>query len=455
MTFFIENITSILCIFLISTQQINDLHFEYFKFENSKIIIEKDSAKNESNHGERATESVMSSTNSRFNHSAYSTTLISCGHFANWKAPNNSYSVLSPETYKKLLSTRSSITNTLNQIKLGLKKKNIINIVQEKKLGKNGNSYHYQKSVKKLDIADNIYVSFEQKPELSPLYFNPNKSNCDYLELTLYDSATNFMVRRTVNHEFIDSIKRDFYYRKSNICSVSDTHPILEHLKMTKPKNSPLKKKIYQRLLKKQHDFRFHFRYNLDKMKEINILLKTYLKLASAQEDFVLSYAILQKRSTGELFMHLKTNSGVVYLNILEIFPNNPDNFIFKFKQSSSLTFRIKSLELWNILRYEIYVPQRNCSEFLDVQSCQNEEEALIELLERRDSVRKYNKVFTNLFSNNEEIDDLYKCVFLEYFGKIFTCNGKVISAAEYGLLKNRDLYFQGLVLMIKIDSVN
>lgn len=383
MTFIINNINSLFYLLLISTQQISDVNFRNFKFQNRSILQEKNAS-----NGESTSQKYDAESNGEINMKKI-ISLTPCGDFTDWNQLNHSFSFLGLEIYEKLIDTRTRLTSTLNQINLNLRKTSIINMVQEKKLGKNGNSYYYQKSVKKMDIANNIYVSFEQKSELTPIHYNPNESNCDHFELTLFDPDTSFMVRKIVQREFIDSIKRAYYTRKikklkKNCCSINDTHPILEVTKMIEPKKSVLKKKVKKVVEEEEPDFRFHFRYELDTIKEINHLLQTYIKLASIENDFLLSFAIIQKRATGELFMHLRTNSGQIYLNNLELFPNRPNNFIFKFKKSNSLTFRIKSLELWSILKYEIYVPKTNCSENLSENKCQNEEKWLIDQLNQR-----------------------------------------------------------------------
>lgn len=381
MTFFIDNIHSLFYIFLITTQQINDLNFIKLNIENSNI--KQTVADNESTH-----QSLVTNT-TKNHHMKQSISLIPCGDFTDFKPINDSVSFISLKKYKELLQTRSKLTNTLNQIKLSLKKISIINIVQEKKLGKNGNSIYFQKSVKKLNISVNDYAVYHANPELNPVYFNPNESKCDFVHLTLYDPETSFMVRKIFHREFFNSFKRDNYNKKtkktkSNLSSFKKIHPILEYLENIKSKANSSRNKMNNIVDMNYQNYRFYFKYGLDTIKEINHLYKTYLKLVSIKDDFVLSYAIIQKKATGELYLHLKTNSGITYLNYLELFSNKRNNFIFRFKKSSVLTFRIKSMELWRVLKYENYVPSANCSQSSNVETCLNEQESIIKILNQR-----------------------------------------------------------------------
>ncbi|CAF0985507.1 unnamed protein product [Brachionus calyciflorus] len=64
--------------------------------------------------------------------------------------------------------------------------------------------------------------------------------------------------------------------------------------------------------------------------------------------------------------------------------------------------------------------------------------------------IKKYKEFYAILSYENRVIFnyDKYKCILIEYFGKILTCDGKVLSIEEYGHLRSKNLNFIGLILL-------
>ncbi|CAF0839318.1 unnamed protein product, partial [Brachionus calyciflorus] len=392
MHFIFDKFQSFFFLFLLTTHQINDFNFKYNKL-NYQNETSNNVSNNESNENNQSDE-IQHFLNicyhkMNLNNLPCSITLVPCGDITDWKVldpqviikKNNSY--FSINNYESLISLRKKITDNLNQVSINLRKSTIINLVQEKKLGRNGNSYYYQKIIRNFDIPDNVYVSFENKYNLIPNINSDYK--CNYLDVTFYDSSRNLMMRKSLPRDFIENLKKEYpnlfretnSYRSkikikkliknsTNFCFLNDEHPILriqrDNFKFNKSKNDKYSKKHNQTIkLIRFDDVKFFYKFNSDRIAEINQLFKSYMRLSS-KSDNLFSYAIIQEKTTGEIYMHIRTNSGMNYLNHLESISNQQNNFVFRFKKSNSLTLRIKSLESWNILRYEINVPNPNCS---------------------------------------------------------------------------------------------
>ncbi len=180
------------------------------------------------------------------------------------------------------------------------------------------------------------------------------------------------------------------------------------------------------------YNMKFFYNFDTDKSAEINILFRKF----TSYEDNIYSYSVLQERVTKDLFMHIKSKNGKYYLNALNPLSNFENKFYFKFKKTSSLVIRMKSIEAWNIIRHEILTPFPLCnitsseyekadevlpSKFLN---CENfDEKAFFAEIEQRPTSKKYkamHETFTGeikRFNNYES----QKCIFIEYFGRIFS----------------------------------
>ena len=181
------------------------------------------------------------------------------------------------------------------------------------------------------------------------------------------------------------------------------------------------------------YNMKFFYNFDTDKAAEINIFFR---KFCSYEEENIYSYSIVQERLTKELFMHVKSKSGKYYLNVLNPLSNYENKFFFKFKKTSSLTIRMKSIESWNIIRHEVYTPFPICnitysnerqaedllpSEFLNCEKF--DEKAFFAEIEQRSTSKKY-KVIHETFTNEIKKFSNYeapRCIFIEYFGRIFS----------------------------------
>ena len=191
------------------------------------------------------------------------------------------------------------------------------------------------------------------------------------------------------------------------------------------------------------YNMKFFYNFDTDKANDLNILFRKF----SAYEDNIYSYSVVQEKFTKELYMHIKSKNGKFYLNSLTPLSNYENKFYFKFKKTSSLTIRMKSVESWNIIRYEVFMPFPVCNIIMsspatsthtdtsqgdkieayapsDYLNCEDfDEKSFFDEIQQRVSSKKYKSIhvtFTNEVRKHHSYDP-FKCIFMEYFGKIFS----------------------------------
>jgi hypothetical protein len=129
----------------------------------------------------------------------------------------------------------------------------------------------------------------------------------------------------------------------------------MEHMN----KNEENKSLSAQRNLNtRNEELKFIYNFDTHKLMDINLMYKKY----ASNEDSIKYYAIIQDKLTRYIYMHVKTSSNKHYLNSLQSLSSFDNKFLFSFKKTNSLTIRMKSTELWNIIRYEQSLPDSNCS---------------------------------------------------------------------------------------------
>ena len=349
-------------------------------------------------------------------------TFIPCGDTKDWNklknplvlAKNNSLFTLDYDNHMKFLDYTRQITKRLNDVNRYMKSTDIINLVQEKKLGKNGYSIYYLKYVRNLDIDMNAYVSYKHKYHQNkynwnhPTDYNPN--SCDYYEVSYYDPSSRKLVRKQISKDEYGNFKRKHWRQiedmkfslnstrvfrvrssqpkpsasyealaknrgKIEFSSYRAEHPLLNKLyvnsvdnltdlgslnrtvDVSKPnKTKPVVTKISR--LNTNDEIKFFYNFDTDKINELNILFKKF----TSYEDSILCYAIIQDKFTHEIYMHIKSKAGKYYLNVLSSLNQFENKFFFKFKKTNMLTIRMRSVELWNIIRYEVFIPYPICN---------------------------------------------------------------------------------------------
>lgn len=401
MKFLINNFKCIFYIFLLSSKQINDFSFYHENiqnyFKNTSAIYSKTALSTrypQSNTTENnSIRNFLSICYNQFeqNVHTYSPCYVhftACGDLNDWtNLSSKLISKIDQTGYMNLINYRKSLTERLNKVNFLLKKTDIINLVHEKQLGTSGNSYYYQKYIRKLDIPDNIYVSFKYLEHRKKYNWNQDinfkAKTCDYLELTVYNPVRHILVRKTVSKDYVQELEKEFsdlfkVQKTPHEKNTSETklHPVLtffKNLNYTKSKNetnnlilvNSTKLENYKNKTVNKNDseeIKFNYRFDMDRIDELNQMYKKHLRLYSSHEDHLTNYAIIQDKITKEIYMHTRSKSGKYYLNHLVSTSNAENNFLFKFKKTTSLTLRIKSIESWNIIRYEIYIPYPNCS---------------------------------------------------------------------------------------------
>ena len=126
----------------------------------------------------------------------------------------------------KFLDYTRQITKRLNDVNRYMKSTDIINLVQEKKLGKNGYSIYYLKYIRNLDIDMNAYVSYKHKYHQNKYNWNHptdyNVNTCDYYDVTLHDPSSHKLIRKQITKDKYADFKRK-HWRQIEFMKVTDS----------------------------------------------------------------------------------------------------------------------------------------------------------------------------------------------------------------------------------------
>ena len=157
---------------------------------------------------------VYSDQDKFINNEACLITLVPCGDLNDWhlieieqKRPyvlkshlNDSMLDMTFQGHWERLSNTNEIIEKLNTLKKRLSQTDLINLLQEKKLGNFGFYTNFKRDQlferTNFDIR-NLQNSVELK-------------TCDYLEVTLYDSSKNQLMRKQINRDLFEEIKRNY-----------------------------------------------------------------------------------------------------------------------------------------------------------------------------------------------------------------------------------------------------
>ena len=366
------------------------------------------------------------------------------------------HSIHSNSFFDDLRVQLDDIEQTAYKIYLQMKSLDIINIVQEKWLGKHGNSYYYLKHVKGLNLSDS-YVSLNMNHEQRANKFNGRMQLNQSLyntfdnisDITFYDSMNKILVRKQTAHanqryikirnKIIDYARKD---EKQQLINPDSSDDLQQHQQeQERQKNE--EESAHQ--VSAQLNQEFEIGLNTVNLHNLGQMFKSYVKRIRINSmpvnDHLMSYAILQDKLSKDFYLNLKTRLGKVYLSRLtRIKWAKESRFSFAFSKSSSKIAKFKSIDQWNIIKYETYAPSPKCavqseakaSHYTQSQllNCWNFNERLfyLEIGERELSV-KYKELHQNLIEliepekRNLNVYDLFRCILFEYFGKIYSNN--------------------------------
>ena len=151
------------------------------------------------------------------NNEACLITLVPCGDINDWhlidmdlkqeyiikSRSNNSMLDTTFNGHWELLTNTNQIINRINELNKSLRLSDTINLQQEKKLG----NFGYYTSSQSRNSLNGVYLS-----SFSLKYAFRNNiilNTCDYLEVTLYDSSNNQLMRKQINRDAFEEIKRN------------------------------------------------------------------------------------------------------------------------------------------------------------------------------------------------------------------------------------------------------
>jgi hypothetical protein len=292
--------------------------------------------------------------------SSYSVTIQPCGDLHDYLERNPLFQYSSfYENYSTLLELMRNSTSRLNDVNFYMKSEKLINVIQEKILGKHGYSIHYLTNIKGLYFEKSQYASFNdlyyrtKYSSKHPTNFTNKK--CDTLVINAYDSRNRFLVRKIINKNELSIYDLQNYFKQPHIFKNKSQQTNMEKMNINKD-NATLPAHS-NKLNNRDQELKFIYNFDIHKLADINLMYKKY----SMNEDSIKQYAIIQDKLTRNIYMHIKTFSNKHYLNSLQSISSLDNKFMFSFKKTNSLTIRMKSIELWNIIRYEQSVPDSIC----------------------------------------------------------------------------------------------
>ncbi len=149
------------------------------------------------------------------NNEACLITLVPCGDLDDWNLietsqkgsnlgerhfNNNSMLDMTYHGHWELLSNTNEIVDRLNYLNKRLSQIDLINLLQEKKLG----NFGYYTNSKRNEVFNGRHFTRRNSQN------NVKLSTCDYLEVTLYDSSKNQLMRKQISRDVFEEIKRNY-----------------------------------------------------------------------------------------------------------------------------------------------------------------------------------------------------------------------------------------------------
>jgi hypothetical protein len=362
---------------------------------------------------------------------------------------------------------------------------NTIYLMQENKLGKTG---YYSKSFTSLS-SNNTNKCNITPPSPPPnttrtttTTTNNNKNNNDYMELTLFNPSTKYLIRKTITKKQYNEFKSYYKINSTNnnnsttkkveAININNESPSITTTLTTTTTTTTTTKPATT--TSSSSSIKFFYNFETDRIHDLNLMYKKYS--SSNSDDHIIMCALIQDKFSYNFYLHLKTKLGKNFFNQLhsDFSTLQQNRFYFKFKKTNTLLLRFKSIEFYNIIKYEINAPltpscgmsmsdlnnlqnDTTTSEYLPSQflNCDQyfDELAFYQEIQQREAYRKFKEIQTFIINDNLQNNnyDQFKCILTEYFGKIFTCDGRLLSSEEFAFLKSKNLNYHGLLVLVNI----
>lgn len=168
-------------------------------------------------------------------------------------------------------------------------------------------------------------------------------------DVTLYNPCTKYLIRKIINRTEFEKFKLDFV---NFISSNKNENKIIKNISLVSESVGIDKQTSHFT----SDRMKFIYNFETDRINDINQMYKRFLNVPN--DDHLISLSLIQDKFTYNFFLHLKSKSGKSYLNQLYPDPSLPSkNYYFKFKKTTTFMLRLKSVEYYNIIKYEIYTP--------------------------------------------------------------------------------------------------
>jgi len=348
---------------------------------------------------------------------------------------------------------------------------NTIYLMQENKLGKTG--YYSKSFTSSLSLNNTTNKCNITTPSSPPNTTRPTptNNNNDYMELTLFNPSTKYLIRKTITKKQYNEFKSYYKINSTNSTTTTKVEPININ---NNESSSRTTTKPATTTSSSSSSIKFFYNFETDRIHDLNLMYKKY----SNSDDHIIMCALIQDKFSYNFYLHFKTKLGKNFFNQLhsDFSTLQQNRFYFKFKKTNTLLLRFKSIEFYNIIKYEIYAPLTpSCGmSMLNLNNSQNDahdtreylpsqflncdqyfdELAFYQEIQQREAYRKFKEIQTFIINDNIQNNnyDQFKCILTEYFGKIFTCDGRLLSSEEFAFLKSKNLNYHGLLVLVNIN---
>jgi hypothetical protein len=182
-------------------------------------------------------------------------------------------------------------------------------------------------------------------------------------------------------------------------------------------------------------NFKFGYNFDVTTIDDLNFMFKHYTQT----NGYLVNVVVLRNKYNNNFYLHALTSTGKQYLNQLQPISSEQNHFKFGFKKSSASMSRLKSLEYWNILKYETMKPKMNCSEYEEtnlmkknsiitkrvvstiIECADFDSKAFFDSHNKRRFDSKLVELKASMSALIRQTKCQYRCILVDYFAKIYS----------------------------------
>lgn len=170
-------------------------------------------------------------------------------------------------------------------------------------------------------------------------------------DVTVYNPSTKYLVRKLITRDEYDKFKLD-YFSFSTPSEMKRENSSHETINSTLDVENQTPATVVS-----GDKMKFVYNFETDRIHDLNHMYKQYLN--GATNDHLILLSLIQDKFTYNFYLHMRSKLGKSYLNLLYPDASLPSqNYYFKFKKTTTFLLRLKSVEYYNIIKYEIYTSE-------------------------------------------------------------------------------------------------